>query len=112
MTTSLAFKRLATVTANIKRAAVSGAGVSSGFANHLIGIQCLPLMSVDPEVRNRPELQAFHEVKETYIGQGFDIDEGDRLVIDQTEYPIRAVEEIPWRNRETYLRLIVEELKT
>lgn len=105
------FARIASQDAATKRATLSGAGVRSGYSVFLTGLKCLPLMPVDAETRNRPELQTFHEVKETYLESGLDIDEGDMLVIDGVDYPVRAVEDWPWRGGETYLRLIVEQLK-
>ena len=107
---TMAFARAATVTATTKRATLSG-GTSTGYVTHLSGVKCLPLMSVDPETRNRPELQTFHEVKETFVDGGLDIMEGDKLVIGSVEYPIRAVDEQPWLFGGSYLRLLVEELK-
>lgn len=106
-----AFARVAKQAATTKRAALSSAGVSTGHAIKLIGIWCLPLMPVDAETRNRPELRTFHEVKETFVESGLDIIEGDMLTISGADYPVRAAEEWPWRNGETYLRLIVEQLK-
>jgi hypothetical protein len=103
------FARWATVTASTKRATLTS-GKSTGFAASIASLKCLPLMPVDAETRNRAELSTFHEVKETYVETGLDIKDGDMLTVAGVDYPVRAVEEWPWRGI-TFLRLIVEELK-
>jgi hypothetical protein len=108
--TSSSFTRLATVTASTKRATLTG-GKSSGFAASLSGVACLPLMTVDAETRQRETLKTFHELKDTYVGTGLDIAEGDVLTVAAVDYPIRVVEEWPWGDGSTFLRLIVEVLK-
>lgn len=107
---SVAFGRMATARASTKRAALSG-GKSAGFAAKLSDVRCLPLMPVDAETRSRPELATFHELKETFVESGLDIAEGDLLVLGGVEYPVRAVEEWPWSDGSTFLRVLVEQLK-
>ena len=100
---------MATVTASTKRAP-RVAGTSSAFVTHLARVKCLPLMPVDAETRNRPELQTFMSLHETFVDSDADIIAGDKLVIAGTDLPIRAVEVWPWEST-SYLRVIVERLE-
>lgn len=105
-----AFDRFASETAATKRATLSS-GKASGHTSYLTGVACMPLAPVDAETRNRPELQTFEVIKETYVKTGLDIIEGDLLTLGGVDYPIRAVENWPWATGVAYLRLVVEVLK-
>lgn len=65
---SIAFKRLASVTAATKRSpALSATGTRGAPAAYLSAVKCTPLDPVDPELRSRLKLNTPHELLETYI---------------------------------------------
>lgn len=104
------FLRLATVAASTKRPPVVSGGKRGTPAAYLSDIRVTPLDPVDPETRQRLALQTPHELLQTFAQGGLDILEGDLLVVDGVEYPVRSAAEWLWRSSE-YVHLIVEELK-
>lgn len=103
---------MATVTASTKRPPAISSGIRGAATTNLSSLSCLPLDPVDAELRARVAIDTPHELLQTFVQDGLDIAEGDILVVDSTEYPIRAVEDWYWGpDEENYLRLIVEELK-
>jgi len=108
---SVAFRRLASATAHTLRAATITGGKSSGLEIHLADFACLPLMPVDPELRQSLGLDAALELKQTFVDRVSDVREGDVLVVDGTEYQVRSVAEWPWRKNEIVLALVLEERK-
>jgi hypothetical protein len=65
---SIAFKRMARVTASTKRSpALSGTGTRGAPVAHLSAVKCTPLDPVDPELRSRLKLNTPHELLETYL---------------------------------------------
>ena len=66
-------------------------------------------MPVDPEMRKRLDLNTPHTIYETYLHGELDIKNGDRLVVDSVEYPIRSVAPWPWGD-DKFLHLILEDL--
>lgn len=79
---SLAFKRMATVTASTKRSPALSSGVRGAMTTNLASVKCTPLDPVDPDLRSRLKLNTPHELLECFV--------------DGTPY----------------LRLILEDLKT
>ena len=103
--TDLSFAFLATVTANTKRASLTG-----GYAPYLYDLKCMPLAPLDAETRKRLDLNTPHMVFETFVEGSYDIRKGDILVIDSVEYPIRSA--APWPMfSETRFHLVVEDLR-
>lgn len=108
------FPEFATVSANTKRApAISGGKRGTPTAN-LTSLNITPLDPVDPELRERLNLKAEHELLQTFIEDAddatIDILEGDLLTVAGTDYPIRSVAEWTWEDG-VYYRLVVEDLK-
>jgi hypothetical protein len=106
MSVDTTFAHLATVTAKTKRAKT----LSGGYTVNLSGIKCWRLTPVDAETRQRPDLRSPHTLYETFFQNGLDIKKGDKLVIDDQEYPIKAVERWPWQMTDLRLRVIVEDM--
>jgi len=110
--TSLGFTRMATVTASTKRPPALSSGVRGAATTNLSSLACLPLDPVDAELRARVAIDTPHELLQTFVQGGLDIEEGDILVVGGVDYPIRAVEDWTWPpDSEDYIRLIVEQLK-
>ena len=107
------FSKLATVSCSTKRATISGSGVNQkrgAQSTNLSGLLCLPLDPVDPELRERLRIETPHELRQTFIKGDPDILEGDTLVVNSVDYPIKSVAEWVWQDDE-FLHLIVEHLK-
>ena len=79
---SLAFKRLASITAATKRPPQLTGGTRGAAVAHLANVKCTPLDPVNAELQARLKLNTPHEVLECYV-------DGD-----------------------PYLRLVVEDLRT
>lgn len=110
---SLAFARLATETANTKRSPAIVAGKIGAPVAKLTGLACTPLDPLDPEQRERLQLDTPHEVLQTFVessGTFYQVilenlkdvlatlsstlpQPGDFLVVDGYQYPILAVGE-------------------
>ena len=109
---SLGFTRMASVTASTKRPPALSSGVRGAAEANLSSLSCFPLDPVDAELRGRLGIDTPHELLQTFVQGGLDIEEGDILTVSSVDYPIRAVEEWYWPNDSAdYLRLVVEELK-
>lgn len=106
---SASFQKLATVTASTKRATLSG-GKRGTPTQHLTNLKVFPLDPVDPELRQRLELDTPHELLQTFVEGAPDIVEGDVLTAGSEDYPIRSVADWTFGS-DTYLRLILENLK-
>ena len=110
---SQALRRLATLTASTKRTPALSSGKRGAPVAYLSGLLCTPLDPVDPETRQRLQLDTPHELKQTFVRGMVDIVEGDLLVVAAVEYPVRAVAE--WaastRGGDAYLHLTLEVLK-
>lgn len=105
-----AFGKLATVTAQTKRAPAISGGKRGEMEFHLANFKCTPLDVVDAELRQRLTLDTPHELLQTFVDGNLDIREGDLLVVGGKEYPIRAVADWTWRGS-VYRHLVVEDLK-
>jgi hypothetical protein len=108
--TSPAFARQATVTANTKRSPAVSGGKRGAATTLLIGLTCTPLDPVQDQIAMREVLNTPHEVLETFVDGEQDIVEGDVLVVGPVEYPIRSVREWVWRGS-VYRHLFLENLK-
>lgn len=109
--TSASFSAMATVSANTKRAVVSGGKRSGTPTAHLVGLSILPLDPVDAELRQRQELSSQYRVFQTQVEGDLDIAIGDVLTVSGTDYKIIGVEK--WTYEDTYnMRLFVEDNET
>jgi len=107
---SASFAKLITVTASTKRSPNVSGGKRGAPATWLTLVMCTPLDPVDAELRQRMALETPHELKHTFTDADLDITEGDFLVVNGVEYPIKAVEDWEWRGSK-YLHLVIEEIK-
>lgn len=106
------FARLATVTASTKRSGGIVDGLEVGYTENIASLSCLPLDPVDPDIAQGLEDLSFRELLQTAVEKGLDIVEGDILVVDTVEYPIRAVADWYWRPDDAdYLMLYLEKPK-
>jgi hypothetical protein len=109
--TMSSFDRLATKTASTKRAPAPTATKHVGApTTKLTGLKCLPL---DPNLSDsvREAVSGAPYVPlQTMIHGDYDILEGDILVVDTVEYPIRVVRRFDWLDSE-YRVIVVEEKK-
>ena len=51
------------------------------------------------------------KLRQTFAPGDYDVREGDVLVVDEVEYPIRSVADWAWAGCGSYLQIVVEELK-
>lgn len=103
------FSKLASVTASTKRGGgIDANGLEIAYTTHIASLKCLPLDPVDPEIAQGIEGLSFREILQTAVQGGLDIVEGDALVVDSQEYPIRAVAEWVWLGTD-YLILTLED---
>jgi hypothetical protein len=101
---------MATTTASTKRSPAAVDGKIGEMETNLTGLSIVPLMPVDPDTVQDLPLRSPREAKQTFVEGLLDIVEGDRLVVDSTEYVIRSAAE--WDGaRGDFLHLVVEELK-
>ena len=112
--TDATFDLLSTTIASTKRPPAVSSGKRGSPATNLARISCIPLMPIDAQLQERLHLDGALKLWQTFVQADLDILEGDLLVIGSTEYPIRAVEEWPWRgpSGKDRLLIVVEELKT
>jgi len=110
---SASFSRLATETASTKRNPAIASGKRGSPATYLTGLRCTPLDPVDPEMRNRLNLDTPYELLQTFVVGAQDILEGDVLTLNGVDYPIRAVAEWPASRQggDALRHLILEDLK-
>lgn len=107
---SASFARMATVTASTKRNPGVIGKQQGEPVTYIASLACTPLDPVDPEVRQTLGLGTPHLVLETFCDGSLDIREGDTLVVDGVDYPVRAAEVWAWGDSQ-YLHLIIEKLK-
>ena len=111
--TTPAFQHMATDTATVKRppAMVSGKRGAPVVVEDL-SLAILPLMPLDAQVRASIPLDTPHQLYVTYTeGETIDLAEGDLLVVDSVEYPIRRIAKWPYGDI-IYYEVIVEVLET
>lgn len=90
------FSELASVSASTKRSGGIASGLEASYAESIASLKCLPLDPVSADVIQRIPTLSFMEALQTAVEGGLDIVEGDLLVVNSTEYPIRAVEDWHW----------------
>lgn len=103
-------RRMTTVEASTKRLPVVSGGKRGAAVTHLAKLQITPLEPVDAELRQRVDpLKAAHELHQAFADGAPDVRQGDILVVDSVEYPIRAA--AAWSGRRPCVHLVVEEVK-
>ena len=105
------FSSFASVTASTKRNPAAVAGKIGEPVENLTGLQITPLMPLDPETAVTLPLGSPREAKQTFIDTIVDIVEGDVLVVVGTEYAVRSVAEWKGGMDQSFLHLVVEEIK-
>ena len=90
------FELMATVMASTRRSGGISDGLEAAYAEEIVSLKCLPLDPVSAEIAQGFEGLSFREILQTQVEGGLDIVEGDLLVVDSVEYPIRAIEDWTW----------------
>ncbi len=106
--TNCAFRAFTTRLAQTKRETMtSGLG---GLAPYLSNVPCTPLLDLDDQTRQRPDLKTYYRLWQVFVDGVWDIINGDVLVLHGKDYPVRDAK--PWEFAGIQaLRLIVEELR-
>ncbi len=111
----MSLKAIATKTATTKRAPAISGGKRAAAAAHLTtAFSLTPLAPVSLELAQRLELGTPVELKQSVVYNQGDIIEGDLLVYEGSEYPIKYVGEYdgyPGIDSIQRLHIIVEEPK-
>lgn len=113
---SASFTRLATVTAATKRLPPLSGGKRGEPTVWITSLRCTPLDPAEDQrardlaFRLRQVLDGPFEMMQTFVDAALDIVEGDVLVVDGIDYPVRGVDRWTWRGS-TYLRLLIEQSK-
>ena len=111
--TTPAFQHMATDTATVKRppALVSGKRSAPILIEDLT-LAIFPLMPLDPQVRASIPLDTPHTLLQTFTeGSNINLQEGDLLVVDSVEYPIKRIASWPYDGY-YYYDIIVEKRMT
>ena len=98
-----------TKTASTKRATMTN-GLRGAAMPYLSGLSITPLDPVSAEIAMRVAGKAPQELLQTFVEGAVDVREGDVLVVDGKEYPIRSCAEWTWRKSE-YRQLVLEDIK-
>jgi len=97
-------------TISTKRSPSAAGGKVSAAVANLSSVAATELMPVDADLREQvPELATYARTWQLFVGNGVDIQEGDRVVIGSAEYPVRYVEVWPWPDDTTFTRVVVAE---
>lgn len=99
-----------TQTISTKRSPSAAGGKVGAAVTNLSGVSATELLPVDADLREQvPELATYARTWQLFVGDGVDIQEGDRVVIGSAEYPVRYVELWPWPDDMTFTRVVVAE---
>lgn len=111
---SASFRRLATVVASTRRPPAVADGKRGEAVTHLTELRCTPLDPADAAMRGqlveREVVKAGAKILQTMCESDLDIREGDILIVNGREYPIRSMGDWAWRGGD-YKQLFVEELQ-
>jgi hypothetical protein len=105
---SISFRLMATATYATKRNATTS-GVTTKAASKLTGVKGTPLMPVTPEIIERYQIQSPRQTFVVYVEGTLDILNGDILVFESVDYPVRGIG--PWPTDKAFLETIVEVVK-
>jgi hypothetical protein len=89
----------------LRNPSVATSGVTLDPVTYLADVLVLPLMPVTDDIVKRYALSSPREAFVTYAVGNPDILEGDILVVDGSQYPVRAAS--PWEPH-TYIEVIVD----
>lgn len=92
---NLGLRLMATILVGLKRSPEVVAGARGEATLYRSDLRATPLCPVDGETRARVATDSAHTVYEAYVFDEVDIRNGDILISDGRDYPIRAVE--PWQ---------------
>ena len=102
-----------TQTIATKRSPAASGGIVGSMATELENVPATELLPLDPALRDAiPELAVHVRSWQLFVGDDVDIQEGDRVVIGSSEYPVQYVELWPWLAGTTYKRVVVTERMT
>ncbi len=102
------FEAFTNKVASTKRETMTG-GLGAK-TEHLVGVPCTALLDLDDQTRQRPDLKTYYRLWQVYVAGVHEIANGDFLVLDGKEYPVRDAK--PWNfGGIEAMRLIVEELR-
>lgn len=106
------FQHMATDTATVKRPPVIVNGKRGApVVEEGVELAIFPLMPLDPQVRASIPLDTPIILLQTFTeGSSIDLQEGDLLIVDSVEYPIRRIGKWPYGDL-YYYDIIVEERK-
>lgn len=107
---SVSFNCMATVEASTKRPPAITGGKGGAMVEHIPALRCTPLDPVTAEIAQRFALGTPLELLQTFTLDA-DVREGDVLVVDDREYPIKAVADWRWDRFTITRHLILEDLK-
>lgn len=107
---------LATVTASTKRPPAASGDVVGAPTTHLATLPVTPFQSARAELAIEAGIEDPREAKLCHCftdgnGDLFDVQEGDLLVVEGVEYPVRSAAEFNRDDGGSYKRLVVEERK-
>jgi hypothetical protein len=102
---SKTFAHMQTQTASTKRSPAAVGNVIGAPVEYLTGLSVLPLMPVTDDIVKRYSLESPRQAFVTYVLGTIDILEGDILVIDAVEHPVRAASAWPAHD---YVEVIVD----
>jgi hypothetical protein len=104
------FSRMATRTCSVKRSPSIVNG-KRGIPEVIhADIPCTPLDPISRELAQRYLLQTPVDMYVTYLNADYDIDEGDFLVMDGMDLPVKAASKWDFRNAK-HLEVVVEKQK-
>jgi len=104
------FDKMATITASTKRSGGIVDGKETAYTENIASLKCLPLDPVSPDMILGIEGLGWRETLQTTTEGDLDIIEGDLLIVDSDEYPIRAVAEWSWCGSE-FKTIYIEDIK-
>lgn len=108
---SLSFNKFLVKSATTKRQGDVSGGLSGDLETNLAELDCTPVDPVTPEVAQQYGLDRFASLHQTII-EDADVEEGDKFIVDSTEYDVRAVGEWFWDpGAASFLVLMLEEVK-
>jgi hypothetical protein len=103
--------RLMPNSVTIKRLPNVVGGKRSAPVVHLTNVPCTPLLPSDPEVLARVPNASPKELLQCFVPGTYDVREGDILIFDTREYPVRSAAEWALRTKSVN-HLIIEDVKT
>lgn len=103
------FQHMATDSATVKRPpAISSGKRGAPVVIAGLTLAILPIMPLDPQVRPSIPGDTPHQLYVTYTeGTTINLQEGDLLIVDAVEYPIRRIAMWPYDDA-TYYEIVIE----